>query len=90
VVTKGAYPDNWPSIAEMVKEEAHWRCEHCGCPHAAYAHLGYCLTVHHRDGDPLNCERSNLIALCQVCHLRAQARLLRYGPEDERQMRLEI
>jgi hypothetical protein len=30
------------------------------------------LTVHHLDGDKLNCRWWNLAALCQRCHLRVQ------------------
>ena len=33
------------------------------------------LTVHHIDGNPSNCDRSNLIALCQRCHLAADRKL---------------
>jgi hypothetical protein len=80
------YPAGWPSVAMSVKEEAGWRCERCGAPHDPA--VGYCLTVHHLDGDRSNCSRENLEALCQRCHLRAQRRLALYGPEDGRQMRL--
>lgn len=27
------YPDNWPEIANRVKERAGWRCVRCGHPH---------------------------------------------------------
>jgi 5-methylcytosine-specific restriction endonuclease McrA len=33
------------------------------------------LTVHHLDGVPENSQRSNLVALCQRCHLRADLAL---------------
>lgn len=33
------------------------------------------LTVHHLDNDKGNCERWNLAALCQVCHLVIQGRV---------------
>jgi len=69
----GAYPKNWPVIAWEVKRAAGFRCEHCGHPHDPEA--GYCLTVHHLDGNPANCAPENLVALCQRCHLRIQARL---------------
>ena len=39
------------------------------------------LTVHHRDGDPTNNRRDNLVALCQRCHLSAD-RALRDGLID--------
>lgn len=33
------------------------------------------LTVHHFDGDKANCRWWNLLALCQRCHLKIQARV---------------
>lgn len=33
------------------------------------------LTVHHLDGDKINCEWWNLLALCQRCHLTIQSRV---------------
>lgn len=33
------------------------------------------LTVHHLDGNKSNCEWWNLLAICQRCHLRTQARV---------------
>lgn len=52
--------------------EAGWCCEHCGHPHDPAN--GRCLTVHHYDGDPKNNLYTNLVALCQACHLHIQAR----------------
>lgn len=66
------YPPDWPAIAERVKQNAGWRCEHCGHPHDVAS--GHVLTVHHLDGDKANCNPSNLVALCQRCHLHVQAR----------------
>lgn len=63
------YPDDWPEIAKRVKDEAGWKCEECGEP---YWKPGHVLTVHHEDGDPSNCRRENLKALCQKCHLKKQ------------------
>jgi len=83
-----AYPDNWKATSLMVKEEAGWCCEECGHPDSYEE--GYTLTVHHKDGDPTNNSRDNLIALCQRCHLRRQGRLRLYGPEDCRQLRLPL
>ena len=39
--------------------ESHWRI----------------LTVHHLDGNKMNCESWNLAALCQKCHLTIQGRV---------------
>lgn len=68
----GEYPENWGEIALAIKRRAEWRCEHCGRPHDPVA--GYCLTVHHLDLNKSNCDRENLVALCQRCHLSIQAR----------------
>lgn len=65
------YPQNWPEIAQSIKEQARWQCEHCGHPHDV--ETGHVLTVHHLDMDPSNCDFSNLVALCQRCHLSIQA-----------------
>jgi hypothetical protein len=67
------YPSNWNEIAKAVKDEAGWKCVRCGAPHDVEA--GYCLTVHHLDGDPSNCAWWNLPALCQRCHLSVQGRV---------------
>lgn len=66
------YPENWEEIAEEIKARAGYRCEHCGSPSVP----GRVLTVHHLDMDPQNCDYKNLVALCQVCHLRIQARYM--------------
>jgi len=65
------YPVNWQDIAAIVKNAASWKCEHCGHPHDPTS--GHTLTVHHLDGNPLNCSNYNLVALCQRCHLHIQA-----------------
>ena len=65
------YPDNWESIAQEIKGQANWQCEHCG--HVHNPSLGRCLTVHHLNGDKADCRYENLVALCQVCHLHIQA-----------------
>lgn len=38
------------------------------------------LTVHHLDGDKLNCRWWNLAALCQRCHLSIQGRVIMDRP----------
>lgn len=65
------YPNNWEDIARQIKDQAGWECEHCGYPHAP--DRGRCLTVHHLDMDKANCNDTNLVALCQKCHLHIQA-----------------
>jgi len=66
------YPDNWETIARTIRDAAGWCCEACRHPHDPAS--GYTLTVHHLDLNPVNNNRCNLVALCQRCHLRVQAR----------------
>lgn len=72
------YPDAWKATAERVKSEAGWKCIRCDHPHDPGA--GYCLTVHHLDGDKANGEWWNLLALCQRCHLVVQANVIPERP----------
>lgn len=64
------YPPNWKEIADEVKSASGWKCEHCHAPHDPTT--GYTLTVHHLNGIKADCSFSNLVALCQRCHLRIQ------------------
>lgn len=70
---KGEYPPDWRDIANKVKDDAHGSCVRCGKAHDSST--GYTLTVHHFNGDKSCCERWNLVALCQRCHLSVQARV---------------
>ena len=70
---RGEYPDDWAEISKAVKDAADWCCVRCGEYHNPSA--GYCLTVHHFDGNKSNCDEWNLMALCQRCHLSVQARV---------------
>lgn len=63
------YPSNWDRVAKRIKQRAGWRCQACDNPHGKPP---YVLTVDHLDHNPRNCETSNLMALCQRCHLRRQ------------------
>lgn len=78
-----SYPDTWEDIARKVKDDAGWTCKMCGHPHDPKAE--YTLTVHHLDGVKTNCDISNLIALCQRCHLATQKD---YLVLDKRQLSL--
>lgn len=68
----GEYTDDWKEIATLVKDEAEWCCVRCTRYHSPST--GYCLTVHHFDGNKANMARWNLMALCQRCHLQVQAK----------------
>lgn len=67
-----SYPDNWKEIAKKCKDDAGGCCVRCGIPNQK----GHVLTVHHLDMNPANCEWWNLVALCQQCHLKIQAKVV--------------
>jgi 5-methylcytosine-specific restriction endonuclease McrA len=62
------YGVDWTLIATKVKTEASWTCVECGAKQSTKK--GSRLTVHHIDGNPRNNNRSNLVCLCQKCHLK--------------------
>ena len=68
------YPPNWDEIAQAVKDEAHWQCVRCGHFHDPL--IGRMLGVHHLDMNPANCAWHNIPALCQVCHLVIQHKVV--------------
>ncbi len=74
------YPDNWEQIAEEIKDAARWCCQGCGVqcyrPGEVVKDRRRLLTVHHKDRNPANCAKDNLIALCTRCHLKAEHKLL--------------
>lgn len=69
---QGEYPADWKAIAQAVKDEAGWKCVRCGHIHEK----GHILTCHHLDCDKSNCEWWNIPALCQVCHLHIQGKVV--------------
>jgi len=69
---RNKYPADWDELAIFIKYLANRRCEHCDHPHSVKG--AYVLTVHHLDLFKSNCLYSNLVALCQRCHLYVQAR----------------
>jgi len=70
---RGTYPSDWKQIATRVKDEAGWACVRCGHEHDPAT--GYCLTIHHADGDKANQAWYNLLPLCQRCHLHIQGKV---------------
>jgi hypothetical protein len=55
----------------QAREAAGNKCLRCGSPSVP----GRILTTHHFDGDKANDEWWNLLALCQVCHLKIQGKV---------------
>lgn len=79
---RARYPDNWAEISLAVREAAGWACEgsplfpKCRAQHGVrHPATGskVVLTVGHLDHTPEHCERSNLRAWCQRCHLNYDA-----------------
>ena len=81
------YSVNWLEISRAVKSYFGWRCIKCLHPHRVGKRNTPCdtkcehgidgkqriLTIHHLDWDKSNNRLTNLIPLCQKCHLEVQA-----------------
>ncbi len=72
----GIYSRNWAEIADAVKDAAGWKCVRCGSENIP----GHVLTVHHLDMNRENNAWWNLAALCQVCHLQIQGKVILEQP----------
>lgn len=74
---KKLYPSNWKQISEIIRIKAGNKCEICdaenGKPHPTTGSK-VVLTVHHLDFDPTHNDEYNLMALCQRCHIRLDAK----------------
>jgi hypothetical protein len=80
---RALYPRGWKALSERIRRgRANGRCEctgQCGahpadrCARFNGEHTPaggkIVLTVAHLDHDPRNCVESNLLAMCQRCHL---------------------
>lgn len=88
---RGEYPPEWGVLADAVERAADNRCIRCFHPKGdTFAGRAPCdercahpqngkmriLTVHHLDGDKANLHWWNLLALCQVCHLQIQGKVI--------------
>lgn len=74
---RALYPTDWKQISWEVRTKAGNKCELCDAMNgAAHPITGskVVLTVHHLDFNPANCERYNLIAVCQRCHNRLDSK----------------
>jgi 5-methylcytosine-specific restriction endonuclease McrA len=72
------YPANWKSeIRPRILARANDKCEECGVSNGSALLKGthkVVLTLHHKDGQLIDHSDSNLIALCQKCHLNKHRR----------------
>ena len=91
---RGNYAPDRKAIHNRVREEAGNRCIRCGHPNEGIKRRIPCTdhcthpsdgkprvgTVHHLDGDKGNNRWFNLLALCQVCHLYIQGKVIPERP----------
>jgi hypothetical protein len=59
------YPLNWSAISREYRKLKNYRCEDCLIDLSLHKKF---LHVHHIDHNKLNCDQSNLKALCIRCH----------------------
>lgn len=82
--TKALYPPDWEDISRLVRDRANRICQKCKRTPERH---GIVLTTHHKDYNPANNDLSNLVCLCQGCHLRQHGRDLaqatKYGKIDK-------
>jgi len=74
---RALYPKDWKSISWSVRVRAGNQCELCDAKNGfAHPKTGskVVLTVHHLDFNPQNNKDYNLIAVCQRCHNRLDAK----------------
>lgn len=72
------YPADWKEIRAKILARAGQKCEQCGVENYFVKSNGarVVLTIAHiNDPDPMNCDPSNLEALCQRCHNRFDAEM---------------
>lgn len=65
------YNADGPQKRREARESVGNKCVRCGSPSMP----GKILTTHHFNGDKANDEWWNLLPLCQVCHLKIQAKV---------------
>ncbi len=69
-ITKKLYPKNWKDISLKIRKRYHHRCQRC----FTESKPKWVLTVHHLNMNPADCCLSNLVLLCQKCHLHIQSK----------------
>lgn len=78
-MSRALYPKDWDKISQRIKEARGFECEGCGQQGNIVSNdvrgNNY-LTVHHKDYNPGNNDPSNLMVLCQKCHLKLQQGVL--------------
>lgn len=72
--TKELYPPDWKDISRKVIERSNRICQDCKRSDAKHEVV---LTTHHKDYNPSNNTLTNLLCLCQGCHLRQHGKDLK-------------
>ena len=67
-ISNQPYPfDFTKALKKLIRKRDNYKCQLCGCPQTECYHS---LDVHHIDYDKENLKPSNLISLCQPCHMK--------------------
>ena len=60
------YPFQWnETLKQLIRRRDNYKCQLCGAPQEEFTKA---LPVHHIDYNKENCNKDNLITLCQSCH----------------------
>ena len=95
-MNRADYPKNWEEISLKVRRDADWRCQRCGiAQHALTAKAArtrgtarVVLTVAHMGATKHNKhDVSQLMALCQACHLKEDQADHRKAAAETRRLR---
>jgi 5-methylcytosine-specific restriction endonuclease McrA len=67
------YPQKWTEeLREQIRKRDDYTCQNCGITEEEHLIVvGRMLDVHHIDYNKQNCNKDNLITLCNNCNLRA-------------------
>lgn len=65
-----AYTADWDKKSQAYRISVRFTCENCGIRLNEIYGDGFFLETHHKDGNKLNNDDSNLSALCTLCHSR--------------------
>lgn len=71
-IARSGYPSEFNDfLKEEIKKRDDYKCQMCGLQEEEHILIyNQCLSIHHIDYRKINCEHSNLIALCHQCHGR--------------------
>jgi len=69
------YPSTFTDeLKNLIRKRDNYICQNCGMTEEEHLIvIGKVLTVHHIDYNKQNCDKPNLITLCNQCNLRANA-----------------